>query len=221
MCGRFTQAHTWAEIIRAFNLLGPAPSNLRARYNVAPTTMVDVIVDRGRGREFVSMRWGLVPGRSKPDPKNPDKPASSFATFNARSEDVEVKATFKDSWRAKRRCIIPASGFYEWTGPKTDRQPHYFTRQDEKVIGFAGLWDVWKNRRTGEDIYSCTILIHEPSRWMAQFHDRMPAILEEKVFDAWLTGKAGKEVLQPAPENVLQEWKVSQRVNRAPKLDEI
>ncbi|HLW92588.1 MAG TPA: SOS response-associated peptidase family protein [Roseiarcus sp.] len=115
----------------------------------------------------------------------------------------------------------PASGFYEWTGPKTDRQPHYFTRQDEKVIGFAGLWDVWKNRRTGEDIYSCTILIHEPSRWMAQFHDRMPAILEEKVFDAWLTGKAGKEVLQPAPENVLQEWKVSQRVNRAPKLDEI
>src|SRR5579863_1193643 len=107
MCGRFTQAHTWAEIIRAFNLLGPAPSNLRARYNVAPTTMVDVIVDRGRGREFVSMRWGLVPGRSKPDPKNPDKPASSFATFNARSEDVEVKATFKDSSRAKRRCIIP------------------------------------------------------------------------------------------------------------------
>jgi putative SOS response-associated peptidase YedK len=214
MCGRFTQAHTWAEIIKAFNLLGPAPSNLRPRYNIAPTDIVDVIVDRGKGREMASMRWGLIPGWSKPDPKNPDKPASSFATFNARSEEVETKPTFRDSWRVGRRCIIPASGFFEWTGDKSARQPHYFTRKDGKIIGFAGLWEVWKNKKTGEEIFSCTILIHQPSPWMSRFHDRMPAILEEKDFDAWLTGKVGKEVLQPAPVEVLREWKVSTRVNK-------
>jgi putative SOS response-associated peptidase YedK len=194
-------------------LLGPAPSNMRPKYNVAPTETVDVVIDRGNGRELVQMRWGLVPAWAKPDPKDPNKPATSFATFNARSEEVETKPTFRDVWRAKRRCLIPASGFFEWTGEKTDRQPHYFTRADGAIIGFAGLWDVWKNRKTGEDIYSCTILIHQPSRFMAQYHDRMPAILEEKDFDPWLSGAAGKEVLQPAPENVLREWAVSKRVN--------
>ena len=220
MCGRFTAAHSWEELVKAFNLLGQPPHNLRPRYNIAPTTMVDVVVDRGQGRELVSMRWGLVPNWAKPDPKDPNKPASSFATFNARSEDVDSKPTFRDAWRFKRRCIIPASGFYEWTGDKADRQPHYFTRLDGKLIAFAGLWDVWKNKKTGEETVSCTILIHEPSRFMAQFHDRMPAILEEQDFDGWLKGTVGKEALLPAPENVLREWLVSKRVNKAPKLDE-
>jgi putative SOS response-associated peptidase YedK len=94
MCGRFTQAYTWAEVHAALNIMGPPPTNLRPRYNVAPTTDVDVIVDRGNGREMLKMRWGLIPGWWKPDPKNPDKPFS-FATFNARSEEVETKASFK------------------------------------------------------------------------------------------------------------------------------
>jgi putative SOS response-associated peptidase YedK len=212
MCGRFTQAYTWSEIVAAMRLLGAPPSNLQPHYNVAPTEMVDVIVDRGAGRELVSMRWGLIPSFWRPDPKAPGKPFS-WATFNARSEEVETKGSFKGAWRAKRRCIIPASGFYEWTGEKKDRQPHYFTRSDGALIGFAGLWDRWRDPKTGEDTLSCTILIHQPSRWMSQFHDRMPAILEEKDFDAWLSGAAGREVLQPAPENVLREWAVSKRVS--------
>jgi putative SOS response-associated peptidase YedK len=218
MCGRFTQAHTWAEVVKAFNLLGAAPSNLRPRYNIAPTDLVDVIVDRGKGREMTSMRWGLIPGWSKPDSKNPEKPGSSFATFNARAEEVDTKPTFRDAWRMKRRCIIPASGFFEWTGDKKKgevRQPHYFTRKDGKIVAFAGLWDLWKNKTTGEDVYSCTILIHSPSPWMSRYHDRMPAILEEHNFDSWLKGEVGKEVLQPAPQEILREWKVSTRVNKA------
>lgn len=215
MCGRFTQAYTWAEVVEFLNVFGPAPSNMRPRYNIAPTTMVDVIVDRGKGRELVPMRWGLVPPWTKPDEKDPTKPGAAFATFNARSEEIETKAAFRGPWKAKRRCLIPASGFFEWTGDPKNRQPHYFTRGDGKIIGFAGLWDVWKNPSTGEDLYSCTILVHEPSRWMARYHNRMPAILEERDFDAWLNGSAGKEVLKPAPEDVLREWSVSTRVNKS------
>jgi putative SOS response-associated peptidase YedK len=218
MCGRFTQAYTWAEVHAALNIMGPPPSNMRPRYNVSPTDKVDVIIDRGNGREMVQMRWGLIPGWWKPDPNNP-KPYS-FATFNARSEEVETKASFKGAWKAKRHCIIPASGFYEWTGEKKDRQPHYFTRKDGKIVAFAGLWDRWRDPKTGDDVLSCTILIHQPSRWMSQFHDRMPAIIEEKDFDAWLKGEAGKEVLKAAPEDVLREWKVSTRVNKSGQGDE-
>jgi putative SOS response-associated peptidase YedK len=104
--------------------------------------------------------------------------------------------------------------FFRMDRRQKRRQPHYFTRKDGNIIGFAGLWEVWRNRKTGEGIFSCTILIHQPSPWMSRFHDRMPAILEEKNFDAWLTGKVGKEVLQPAPVEVLRQWKVSTRVNK-------
>jgi putative SOS response-associated peptidase YedK len=221
MCGRFTQCYSWEEVHRFLSVVAPAaPPNLRPRYNIAPTTMVDVIVDRGKGRELVQMRWGIVPPWSKPDAKDPTKPESKFATFNARSEEVEEKATFRGAWKAKRRCIIPASGFFEWTGQKGDKTPHYFTRVDGKIIGFAGLWEVWKNRATGEDLYSCSILIHEPSRWMAKYHNRMPAILEEKDFDGWLRGEVGKEALKPAPTDVLKEWIVSSRVNKTGQGDD-
>lgn len=213
MCGRFTQAYTWAEIRDAMDLMGPPPDNLRPRYNIAPTTTIDVVVDRGAGRELVKMMWWFVPRWAKPDAKNPDKPETKIPTFNARLEEIEAKPMFRGAWADKRRCIIPASGFYEWTGEKKDRQPHYFTRADGKIVAFAGLWTVWKNPTNGQDIETCTLITHEPSRWMRRFHNRMPAILEEKDFDAWLTGRAGKEVLQPAPEDALREWKVSTRMN--------
>jgi putative SOS response-associated peptidase YedK len=122
MCGRFTQAYAWAEIHAALSLLGAPPTNMPPRYNVSPADTVDVIVDRGAGRELVQMRWGIIPWFWKPDPNAHDK-RFFWATFNARSEEVETKAPFKSAWKAKRRCVIPASGFYEWTGEKKNRQP--------------------------------------------------------------------------------------------------
>jgi hypothetical protein len=130
MCGRFTQCYSWAEVHSFLNVLLPsAAPNLRPRYNIAPTTMIDVVVDRGKGRELIPMRWGLIPEWWKQEANKVG------ATFNARGEEVASKPMFRASFR-KRRCIIPASGFYEWTGPKTDRQPHYFTRADGQILGF-------------------------------------------------------------------------------------
>src|SRR4051794_31107934 len=110
MCGRFTQAYTWTEVHKFLSTFGAA-RNLRPRYNIAPTTMEDVIVDRGNGRELVPMRWGLVPFFWKKTLKEVP------ATFNASAETVHEKPMFRDAFK-RRRCIIPASGFYEWTGEK-------------------------------------------------------------------------------------------------------
>ena len=170
--------------------------------------MIDVIVDRGIGRELVSMRWGLIPGWWKKSAKEVG------ATFNARGEDIASKPMFRSSFK-QRRCLIPLSGFYEWTGPKTDRQPHYFTAADGKILCIAGLWERWVDPANKEEIMSCSIITIEANKWMSKYHNRMPVLVDERDFDAWLSGAAGPEVLKPAPENLLREWAVSTRVNRA------
>ena len=206
MCGRFTQRYTWAEVHAFLSVIG-APKNLRPRYNIAPTTEVDVVVDRGQGREVLSMRWGLVPVWWKKALK--DVPA----TFNARAETVSQKPMFRDAFR-KRRCVIPASGFFEWTDAAGGKQPHYFSAADGAILAFAGLWDRWTDPATGEERLSCTIIVSGANDWMAPYHDRMPVLLAERDIAAWLTGDAGAEVLRPAEEASLRQWTVSRRVNR-------
>ncbi len=212
MCGRFTQSYTWTEL---HALLSPAgvPKNLRARYNVAPTTEVDVVVDRGQGREIVPMRWGLVPAWWKKALKEVP------STFNARAETVASKPMFRDAFR-KRRCIVPASGFFEWTDDEGGRQPHYFSGADGGILAFAGLWDRWTDPASGEEVPSCTVIVSGANGWMAPYHDRMPVLLGEADFDAWLAGEAGPEVLRPAAEAFLREWPVSKRVNRPGGADD-
>ena len=206
MCGRFTQHYTWSEVHAFLNVLG-TPRNLRPRYNIAPTTTVDVVRLGEQGRELVPMRWGLVPFFWK-------KPLKEVpATFNARAETVTEKPMFRDAFK-KRRCIIPASAFYEWTGGKGDKTPHLFSAADgSPVLAFAGLWDRWRDPE-GEEILSCTIIVSGASEWMAPYHDRMPVLLGAGDFDGWLNGSLGAEALKPAAENALREWVVSKRVNR-------
>ncbi len=208
MCGRFTQRYTWAEVHAFLNVFG-TPLNLRPRYNIAPTTTIDVVrLDAAGRRELVSMRWGLVPvWWIKPLKDVP-------ATFNARAETVASKPMFRDAFR-RRRCIIPASGFYEWTGGKGEKVPHLFTAADgSPILAFAGLWDRWRDLASGDDLLSATIVVSGASAWMAPFHDRMPVLLGETDIDAWLSGEAGPETLRPAAESSLREWIVSNRVNR-------
>jgi putative SOS response-associated peptidase YedK len=102
------------------------------------------------------------------------------------------------------------------------KQPHYFTRVDGQVISFAGLWDEWKDRATGETLKSCTMIITEPNAMVAEVHDRMPVVLEPDNFTPWLEREVGLEILLPAAEGILQRWPVSKRVNssKAPKEDE-
>jgi putative SOS response-associated peptidase YedK len=214
MCGRFTQHYSWAEIHQFLSLTG-APVNLRARYNITPTTSIEVVRLNEHGdKELIRMRWGLVPFFWKKSLKEVP------ATFNARAETVAEKPMFRAAFK-KRRCIIPASGFFEWTGAKTDRVPHLFTDAGgEPILGFAGLWESWTDGDSGEEVLSATIIVTSASPWMESYHDRMPVILEPDQFDAWLNGDAGGQMLVPAQDNKLQEWQVTTDINKAGVRDD-
>lgn len=138
MCGRFTQIYTWSEIHEMYSLVPSTPRNLQPRYNIAPTAQVGVITQDGDNLTYSEMRWWLIPNWWK-------KPLKDLpATFNARAETVHEKPMFRSAFQ-RTRCLIPASGFFEWTGPKEDRQPHYISAKDEKPLTFAGLFDTWKD----------------------------------------------------------------------------
>lgn len=217
MCGRFTRQHTWAELHRLYKLSDKiAPTtNFQPRFNICPTTQVDAVVDDGE-RKLLQMRWGLIPSwwsRTLKDLK--------LATFNARAETVDTKPFFKAAFR-KKRCIIPASGYYEWQHIDGDKkpQPWYFTQKTSPIISIAGIWDEWQDRESGNTIQSCAMIITEPNSLVAEVHDRMPVILQPEQFESWLSGALGKESLTPADDNVLQRWAVDKRVNSSRASDE-
>jgi putative SOS response-associated peptidase YedK len=206
MCGRFTRNYTWAQIYAMYSLTSP-PSNLQPRFNICPTDPVDTVVDHA----LVSMRWGLVPGWwSKPLKE------MKVATFNARAETVAEKPMFRDAFK-KSRCLMPASGYYEWRTTPEGKQPYYFTRRDGQVMTIAGLWSDWTDRATGEALKSCTMLIAAPNKFVAEVHDRMPVIIEAKAndFEQWQHGdtKDAAALIKPTAEDVLQMWPLSMRVN--------
>lgn len=133
------------------------------------------------------------------------------STFNARTETVDSGAMFCKAFKS-RRCIVPASGFFEWTGEKGDKTPHYISAADGGLLGFAGLWDRWKSPE-GEEIVSATIITRPADAFMAKIHTRMPSMLQPVDFDGWLSGEAGKDILtRSGPE--LQEWVVSSAMNK-------
>ena len=209
MCGRFTVKVTWAELVALYRLTMDAPPhNLRPRYNVCPTDPVDVVTAEEGKRELVPMRWGLVPRWWSKTIKD-----EKIATFNAREETIETKPFFRDAFK-RTRCLIPMSGYYEWQDASGGKQPWYFTARDgSPLLTAAGLWDEWKNRQTGERLKSCTMIITEPNDFAAEIHDRMPVFLTSEQFAPWLSGEAGAEILKPAPNDYLQRWPVSKRVN--------
>lgn len=211
MCGRFTQHLSWAELQRLADLIGQ-PRNLAPRYNVSPTTPIEVIRVAGNGSELIPMRWGLVPYWWKKSLK--ELPS----TFNARAERVADGPMWRGAFKS-RRCIIPASGFYEWTGPKSARIPHYFTAPDGQPLAFAGLWDNWRSPE-GEDVLSATIIVGPANEWMSAFHDREPVILDWRDATAWMRGDNPASLLRPPREDTLREWVVSTRVNKSGVADD-
>jgi putative SOS response-associated peptidase YedK len=213
MCGRFTRKYTWREIHELYSLTSPA-SNLQPRFNICPTTTIDTVISVDGARKLAHMRWGLIPAWWQKPLRD-----MKLATFNARAESVSEKPMFREAFR-RHRCLIPASGYYEWEDTPGGKQPHYFTRRDGKVISIAGIWDEWKNIETGEPMRSCAMLITEPNAFAAEIHDRMPVILEENVFERWLSGAGGLDLLKPAAESVLQRWPVSKRVNSSRTSDD-
>ena len=209
MCGRFTVKATWAELVALYRLTMDAPPhNLRPRYNVCPTDPVDVVTAADGKRDLVTMRWGLIPrwwSKTIKDVK--------MATFNARAETVETKPFFRDAFKSTR-CLVPLSGYYEWQNTPDGKQPWYFTARDgSPLLTAAGLWDEWKDRQTGERLKSCTMIITEPNDFAAEIHDRMPVFLTERAIRAVAERGGGGRNLKPAPNDYLQRWPVSKRVN--------
>jgi putative SOS response-associated peptidase YedK len=214
MCGRFVQRYTWDDIQDLYELPDCPARNLEAHYNVAPTDPVEVVRTAANGtNELVSMRWGLVPWWWK-------KPLKQVpASFNARAETVADKPMFRDAFQ-RHRCIIPASGYYEWLKRPDGKQPHFISAADGSVLSFAGLWDRWKNPETGEPMTSCTIIVPDANELTCPIHDRMPVVLDKADIRSWLSGEAGAEILRPAAENRLRMWPVSRRVNKTGSGDD-
>jgi putative SOS response-associated peptidase YedK len=207
MCGRFTQKYTWEELHRLYRLTQPA-RNVRPQYNICPTDPVDAIVpDNDGGLVVGPMRWQLIPPWWK-------KPLKDLpATFNARAETVAEKPMFRDAFK-HTRCVIPASGYYEWETTPDGKQPYYITSADESVLTIAGLWSEWRDRVNDETLTTCTMIITEANSFISAIHDRMPVLLDRESADAWLSDSAGLELLKPAREDALRMWPVSRRLSK-------
>ena len=215
MCGRFTRMYTWAELYQLY-MLTSTPSNLQPRFNICPTTTVDVVIKGDGKRALVPMRWGIIPVWWKKSLKE-----MRLATFNARAETIAEKPMFRDSFK-RRRCLMPASGYYEWHDTPEGKQPYYFTRRDGQVMTLAAIEDGWVDPASREAVRSCAMVITEPNKFVAEVHDRMPVILEAKDFEQWERGdvKDATALMKSADEDVLQKWPVSKRVNSSRASDD-
>jgi putative SOS response-associated peptidase YedK len=186
MCGRFVLKAPFSELVRLYGLTNNV--NLEPRYNVPPTEDIAAVRTdpAGNGRRLDMLRWGLVPYWAK-DVK------IGHSLINAKCETVAEKPAFRDAFK-ERRCIIPADGFYEWRKLDTKtKQPYAIVMKDRSVFGFAGLWERWKNRATGETIQSCSIVTTTANEVCAPIHDRMPVILPRENYARWL----GEETTEP------------------------
>lgn len=210
MCGRFTYLYTWAEIRDYCNLMNSEQLPLEASWNVAPTQQAPVIVASERGATLTTMRWGLIPSWAK-------DASMSAKMINARAETVAEKPAFRAAYKA-RRCIVPASGFYEWkqagpgaakAGPK---QPFYITTASGEPMTFAGLWERWKAKDASAETFSFTIITTDANDAMAPLHDRMPVILSREGAQQWLR-QANAALLKSCPSDWLQMRPVSTAVN--------
>lgn len=214
MCGRFTQTATPAAIAQQFDVHNfPL---LKPRYNIAPSQPVSAIrLDpETMTRQLVLLRWGLIPSWAK-DPK------IGFHCINAKAETVAEKPSFRAAFR-KRRCLVVATGFYEWQVQGKTKQPMWIGLKSRQPFAFAGLWEQWKPPE-GDTIESCTILTTEPNELMRPIHDRMPVVLPAEAYPQWLDPTVQdvdslKILLRPYPSEDLVVYPVSTLVN-SPRHD--
>ena len=207
MCGRFTAVDVKA-IYEKYELSDRLPS-LQPSYNIAPSHEIPAIVGTNEGNRLLMLRWGLIPSWSKDD-------SFAFKMINARAETIDQKPSFKNLL-TRRRCLIPADGFFEWKKEEKSKTPYRFILENEKPFAFAGLWDSWKNEK-GETLYTFTIVTTSPNKMIEEVHDRMPVILNDQGEKIWLDPntedkKVLKELLIPYPSELMDKYQVSSYVN--------
>lgn len=207
MCGRFSLAVDPAVLLKLFPDL-EIPGDYVARYNIAPTQNVLAVVNGKHGVKMESLRWGLIPSWAK-DMK------MGASMINARAESLDEKPAFRTAYH-KRRCLIPADGFYEWKklDAKT-KQPMRIHMKDDQPFAFAGLWEYWAPPG-GEGVLSCTIVTTESNALLREVHDRMPVIVPPEAFERWLdAARDPADLLRPFPAEKLAMYPVSTVVNNA------
>lgn len=209
MCGRYGLNHpdpVLADWYRASSM-----PEFRPRYNIAPTMDILTVRETGRGRTGSMMHWGLIPFWTKDLKRAP-------VMNNARAETVASKPMFRQAFR-ERRCLIAASGFFEWQARGKHKQPYFISARDGTPLSFAGIWGTWLAEDTGETIDSCAIITTECNALMQPIHDRMPVILATEQWDAWLdpdykADDALLALLKPYDAQRMQAWPVSAAVGK-------
>jgi putative SOS response-associated peptidase YedK len=216
MCGRYSLTSPVESLRRLFQF--DNSPNLGLRVNIAPTQEVAAVRTREGTqdkREIALLRWGLIPSWAK-------SADMSAKMINARSETVAEKPAFRSAFR-KRRCLIPADGFFEWHSEAGGKQPYRVVRRDGEPMAFAGLWENWREPGSGEEITSCAILTTEASKDIAHIHHRMPVILEPDEFSPWLDPSSDRSALQKLlhtlPEGKLKSYPVSKAINKVANDD--
>jgi len=226
MCGRYgrrADKQRIAEWMQTHNTSVFDDSYFAPSYNVAPQSWQPVVrlsEDTG-DRELTVMRWGLVPFWSR-DGK------SAFNTINAKAETITTSALYREPFK-RRRCLVPADWFYEWKKVEAKtKQPYAIVMKDDSLFAFAGLWERWKDKETGEILETYTILTTDPNKLMEPIHNRMPVILAMKDYERWLEPgdpqRPPVDLLRPYDAEQMKAWKVSTDVgnvwNNNPSLIE-
>jgi len=217
MCGRFT-LHTPAETLATLFDLPETPV-LAPRYNIAPTQPVAIVRASAHPRlagqrEWALVRWGLIPSWAK-------DPSIGARMINARAETVAEKPSFRAPFR-RRRCLVPADGFYEWRKVDGRKQPYYIRMQDGGPFAIAGLWEHWQGP-DGSELQTCTLLTTEPNELLAPIHNRMPVIIAPEDYDEWLDVTNEEphflsllhHLLRPYPAQAMDAYPVSAYVSNA------
>ena len=225
MCGRFVAATPPSVLAERFMVDEIVVDDRPPSWNVAPTADVYAVARSRQGaRRLGTLRWGLVPSWA-------DNPSGGARLINARAETVATNGVYRESF-ARRRCIVPADGFYEWQAPAEPgdtKQPYFIRAVDGQALALAGLWDSWRDAE-GRWLRTCTIVTTGANDVVAPLHDRMPVVLPEEAWAGWLDAseldvRGARALLAPAPAGVLERHRVSTAVNSArndgPELVEI
>ena len=201
MCGRNSVFAPQPDLEYRFD--AKVAGDYQPRYNIAPSEPTEVVTNESQD-VIDQFRWGLVPSWAE----NPDR-----GLINARSETAHEKPSFRDAW-AKRPCLVPSSGFYEWKASGGAKEPYRIYRKDDEVFAFAGLWEEWTSDG-GDSLRTVTILTTEPNETVSPIHNRMPVILPEDEEDRWLNADAEErmDLCRPYPSDDLDAYTISTRVN--------
>lgn len=206
MCGRFA-FYSPSEATAA--LFGARSSiEIEPRYNIAPTQLIPAIRDDEHGdRELVLLRWGLVPSWAR-------DPSIGNRMINARSETVAEKPSYRAAYR-RRRCLLLADGFYEWQKRGDTKTPYFITLASGEPFAFAGLWENWNDKESGESLQTTTIITADANEFLSALHQRMPVVLGPGSADRWLSGDnelLGEAIGDPPR---FRAWPVDRKVNNA------